>query len=148
MPADLSQAKGTAKPCFLTTQIEALQTGQDPALTEKHVKAMATMLFAGGAETVCQRSCRRNQLHNFRQTSSTLGNFMAAMILYPDCQRKAQEQIDEVIGVGRLPEFDDRESLPYVECLMQEVLRYYDHLFECIVILILLRRWNPTVPLG
>jgi hypothetical protein len=55
------------------------------------------------------------------------------MILYPECQRKAQEEIDKVIGIGRLPEFDDRESLPYVEWLMQEVLRCEDHLSESVI---------------
>lgn len=46
------------------------------------------------------------------------------MIFYPECQAKAQEEIDHVIGSKRLPEFEDRESLPYVECLMQEAFRY------------------------
>ncbi|KAG5639445.1 hypothetical protein H0H81_002316, partial [Sphagnurus paluster] len=36
----------------------------------------------------------------------------------------AQEEIDAVIGAQRLPEFHDREQLPYIECLLQEVLRY------------------------
>jgi hypothetical protein len=28
------------------------------------------------------------------------------------------------IGRDRLPEFSDRESLPYLECLLQETLRF------------------------
>lgn len=49
------------------------------------------------------------------------------MALHPDCQAKAQEELDGVIGSGRLPEFHDRDSLPYLECLIQETLRYIVH---------------------
>jgi Cytochrome P450 len=58
------------------------------------------------------------------QTWSTIMIFILTMTLFPDKQRRAQEEIDTVIGPSQLPEFSDRESLPYVECLMQEVLRY------------------------
>ena len=53
------------------------------------------------------------------------------MVLYPDVQAKAQAEIDAVIGSTRLPEFDDRPSLPYVEAILREMLR-----------------WKPTLPLG
>ena len=49
--------------------------------------------------------------------------FILAMTLFPDKQKKAQQEIDTVIGLNRLPEFSDRGSLPYVEALVQEVLR-------------------------
>ena len=45
------------------------------------------------------------------------------MVLHPECQSRAQEEIDFVIGPGRLPGFDDRSSLPYVEGVMQESFR-------------------------
>ncbi|KAG6826832.1 hypothetical protein H0H92_014250 [Tricholoma furcatifolium] len=38
---------------------------------------------------------------------------------------RVQEEIDQVIGSRRLTDFDDRGSLPYVENLVQEILRYY-----------------------
>jgi len=46
------------------------------------------------------------------------------MLLYPDCQARAREEIDAVIGLDRLPELSDRESLPYVESIVQEAFRY------------------------
>lgn len=52
------------------------------------------------------------------------------MVLYPECQAKAHEELDAVVGSGRLPEFYDRDSLPYLECLLQEVLRYVNHSTE------------------
>lgn len=39
-------------------------------------------------------------------------------------QRKAQEEIDRVIGAQRVPNFDDREKLPYVEAVWKESLRW------------------------
>jgi Cytochrome P450 len=46
------------------------------------------------------------------------------MILYPECQKRAREEIDAVVGLDRLPELSDRESLPYLESVVQEAFRY------------------------
>lgn len=46
------------------------------------------------------------------------------MTLNSDAQRKAQAEIDLVLGHDRLPEWSDRQSLPYVDALVNEVLRY------------------------
>lgn len=53
------------------------------------------------------------------------------MSLFPDIQKRAQDEIDDVIGCDRLPRFDDRSSLPYVEALVKEVFR-----------------WHAVVPMG
>lgn len=49
--------------------------------------------------------------------------FFLAMLKNPDKQRRAQEEIDLIIGPDRLPELADRDSLPYVRSLCTEVLR-------------------------
>ena len=46
------------------------------------------------------------------------------MTLYPDVQKKAQDEIDAVIGNDRLPDFDDRNKLPYIEAIIAELLRW------------------------
>lgn len=56
---------------------------------------------------------------------------MLAMALYPDVMRKAQAEIDAVVGRDRLPTFADREHLPYLRAMVKEVLR-----------------WRPVGPLG
>lgn len=38
---------------------------------------------------------------------SAMHCFFLAMTLYPDAQRKAQEEIDRVIGPHRMPNFDE-----------------------------------------
>ena len=57
------------------------------------------------------------------KTVSALGSFFLAMLLYPDIQRKAQIEVDRVVGRDRLPDFSDEPSLPYVTALVKEVLR-------------------------
>ena len=46
------------------------------------------------------------------KTVSSLLCFFLAMSLYPEVQKKAQEEIDRVIGPSRLPNAADREKLP------------------------------------
>ena len=46
------------------------------------------------------------------------------MVLYPDVMRKAQHEIDVVVGSGRLPTFADTPNLPYVRAIVMEVLRW------------------------
>lgn len=53
------------------------------------------------------------------------------MLLYPDIQRKAQDELDSVVGRERLPTFEDRLGLPFVDAICKEVLR-----------------WRPVSPLG
>ena len=55
--------------------------------------------------------------------------FLLAIVLHPKVQAKAQEEIDRVVGSGRLPGFDDRPNLPYIEAIYLETLR-----------------WRPVVP--
>lgn len=53
------------------------------------------------------------------------------MMIYPEVQRKAQEEIDRVVGNKRFPRVADRPNLPYMNALISEVLR-----------------WHPVSPLG
>ncbi|KAI0350839.1 O-methylsterigmatocystin oxidoreductase [Trametes cingulata] len=57
--------------------------------------------------------------------------FFLAMVQYPEAQKKAQEELDRVIGPERLPDFSDRDSLPYVNAVVKEIIR-----------------WHSVVPLG
>ncbi|PPR04944.1 hypothetical protein CVT26_012772 [Gymnopilus dilepis] len=57
-------------------------------------------------------------------TLTTVSHFILAMMLHPEAQRKAQEELDRVVGTERLPTFADRASLPYVESVFKESLRW------------------------
>jgi cytochrome P450 len=72
-------------------------------------------LYGGGADT----------------TVSSLSSFILAMMIYPDVQRRAQEEIDRVVGSHRLPQFEDLPNLPFVDAVAIEAIR-----------------WFPVVPMG
>jgi cytochrome P450 len=57
--------------------------------------------------------------------------FFLTMVLFPDVQRKAHEEIVSVIGTSRLPCARDRPLLPYVNAVLKETFR-----------------WHPPAPLG
>lgn len=49
---------------------------------------------------------------------------MLAMLMYPEAQSKAHKELDDVLGAGILPDFQDEESLPYISAIIKEVLRW------------------------
>jgi len=53
------------------------------------------------------------------------------MLLNPEAQTKAQDELDRVVGPNRLPDFSDQQDLPYIRAVCKEVLR-----------------WQPATPLG
>lgn len=46
------------------------------------------------------------------------------MSLYPDVQRKAQDELDRVVGSDRLPNFEDHDSLIYIQAIVLETMRW------------------------
>lgn len=67
----------------------------------------------------------------FLQTTTSLMVFTLAMVLHPYVWKRAQAEIDAVIGTDRLPDFSDRLALPYVDAIIRETVR-----------------WVPVVPLS
>jgi len=47
------------------------------------------------------------------------------MVLFPDVQKRIQAELDAVVGRKRLPNFEDRASLPYLEATIKESLRFH-----------------------
>ncbi|PVH96854.1 putative cytochrome P450 [Periconia macrospinosa] len=64
-------------------------------------------------------------------TSNTLIGFLCGVLLFPDVQRCAQDELDRVIGKHRLPCLEDQANLPYIRGCVKESLR-----------------WMPTTVLG
>ncbi|KAG6895729.1 hypothetical protein C0992_012999 [Termitomyces sp. T32_za158] len=105
-------AAGTAPISF----VSSLMAGKDVDHEEEFdIKWSALSLYAGGADT----------------TVSAIYSFFLAMALTPEVMRKAQAEIDSVVGSDRLPTLKDRQYLPYVDALTKEVFR-----------------WNVVAPLG
>ena len=47
------------------------------------------------------------------------------MTMYPDILKKAQSEIDSIVGHETLPTMRDREALPYVNAVCTELLRWH-----------------------
>ncbi|KAJ7672747.1 cytochrome P450 [Mycena rosella] len=107
--------EGTHTKSVVATLLEVNQVEGGSYQLEQVIRAFSATAYAGGADT----------------TVSSLGTFFYAMAVHPEIQQKAQSEIDNVIGTHRLPEFEDRPSLPYIEALYREVMR-----------------WKPVLPLG
>ena len=54
-----------------------------------------------------------------------------AIIAHPEIQKRAQDELDAVVGRSRAPTFADAPNLPYIVALVKESLR-----------------WRPPTPLG
>jgi len=65
------------------------------------------------------------------KTAATIHTFILAMVLYPDVQARARAELNQVVKHDKIPSLHDRDSLPYLEAVLREVLR-----------------WSPVVPLG
>lgn len=58
-------------------------------------------------------------------TWSTLMVCILNLLLHPEIQKKAREEVDRIVGTDRLPSFEDRDKLPYIEYIIQETTRWY-----------------------
>ncbi|KAF8630710.1 hypothetical protein AX15_002762 [Amanita polypyramis BW_CC] len=75
---------------------------------EDTIKWASGALYFGGADT----------------TVASVLSFILLMALHPDIQKRAQDEIDRVVGKDRLPTIEDHEDLVYVGALIKEVLRF------------------------
>ena len=76
---------------------------------ENYLKWLSAGILVGGTDT----------------SYGTLLSYFLAMVHNPEVQKKAQAEIDSVVGHGRLPSFEDRPHLPYVEGLVKEIYRCF-----------------------
>lgn len=65
------------------------------------------------------------------QTITVLTSAILGLLLYPETQKKAQAELDRVIGRNKSPEIRDLKSLPYINAIVKESMR-----------------WKPAVPVG
>lgn len=65
---------------------------------------------------------RRGPLGGAETSHAALSSFVAAMILYPEVQKRGQQELEK-FAPSRLPVFEDLPHMPYVRAIMLEVLR-------------------------
>ncbi|KAH8114914.1 cytochrome P450 [Phellopilus nigrolimitatus] len=76
---------------------------------EEDMKIFSTTIYNAGSDT----------------TKSSLTAFFMLMTLHPKVAQRAQEEIDTIIGMERLPTLDDRSNLPYIDCILKELFRVH-----------------------
>lgn len=52
--------------------------------------------------------------------------FSALIPAYPKIQKRAQEELDQVVGHDRLPTVEDEINLPYCHAIVKEVKTMFD----------------------
>ncbi|NWY05587.1 CP1A4 protein, partial [Nothoprocta ornata] len=60
----------------------------------------------------------------FDTVTSALSWSLLYVALYPDIQKKIQEELDQTVGQERRPRLSDRSSLPYLEAFILEMFRH------------------------
>ncbi|CAE6356947.1 unnamed protein product [Rhizoctonia solani] len=100
-------AAGTAAPSMLRNLLSDLAGKPKESLDieeeEDRIKWTTGTMFSAGSDT------------------AMLQVFVLAMTLHPEVQRKAQKELDSVLGENRLPELQDRSELPYIDYIIKEV---------------------------
>ena len=63
---------------------------------------------------------------SLRQTYSTLQAAFLALSRSPSALKRAQAELDAIVGPNRLPDFKDEASLVYVKATILEALRWHN----------------------
>ncbi|THH03981.1 hypothetical protein EW146_g10300 [Bondarzewia mesenterica] len=105
-------AEGEVRPSLASTLIE--DSGRHNLSHHENAWVAGTM-YAAGSET----------------TAGVMAWWMLAMVAYPETQKRAQAELDTVVGRSRLPTFADYRHLPYIQAIVKEALR-----------------WRPVDPVG
>ncbi|KAK3354060.1 cytochrome P450 [Lasiosphaeria hispida] len=99
-------ARGVARDCFAKHLIQE-QAGL--GMTDLEIAYTAGSPFSAGVET---------------SAGSISSFFLACARFGPQFIPRAQEELDRVVGPGRLPTFDDLPALEYVRAIASETLRW------------------------
>ncbi|KAF5363577.1 hypothetical protein D9756_000139 [Leucocoprinus leucothites] len=105
---------GSYNESFVSDHIHDTELATTEEEKEDILKWCAAALYIGGGDT----------------TVSVMTTFFLLMARHPDIQEQARKEIDSVLG-GDMATHNDRTSLPYVNAMIKEVLR-----------------WGPVAPLG
>jgi cytochrome P450 len=89
--------------------LEARETDPDTfgVLSERDFSFVPASLFGAGSDT----------------TASTLCSAILMLVTNPLVQAAAHAELDHIVGMTRLPTFEDEDNLPYLKALCNETLR-------------------------
>ncbi|KAK4934772.1 hypothetical protein LTR10_024049 [Elasticomyces elasticus] len=96
---------GTGKPCFCVDLVKAQETEK---FSDDLAGYTSGSLLEAGSDT----------------TAATLIGFIQAMVVFPEVQTKAQEEIDRVVGPDRMPTMEDAPNMQYIRGCVKESMRW------------------------
>ncbi|KAF5817584.1 putative oxidoreductase [Helianthus annuus] len=108
----LRKSKGTEDVNKRKTMIElllSLQETEPEYYTDAMIRSFVLVLLAAGSDT----------------SAGTMEWVMSLLLNHPQVLKKAQNEIDTVIGNNRLVDESDIPNLPYLRCIINETLRLY-----------------------
>lgn len=97
--------KGISPHCFC---VDMFKDQEKKGFTDDWASYVSGTLLEAGSDT----------------TASIFVAFILAMVAFPEVQRKAQEEIDRVVGSDRLPRMDDEPDMQYIRGVVKESLRF------------------------
>ncbi|XP_078517269.1 cytochrome P450 2G1-like isoform X3 [Lissotriton helveticus] len=83
---------------------------KEPWFSNENLVASTFNMFTAGTET----------------TTGSIQYSLLVMVKYPNIQSKVQQEIDDVVGPGRLPSIDDRLKMTYTNAVILEIQRFVD----------------------
>uniref|UniRef100_F7DQC8 Cytochrome P450 1A n=1 Tax=Ornithorhynchus anatinus TaxID=9258 RepID=F7DQC8_ORNAN len=89
-------------------QDKKLDENANVQLSDKKIVNVVLDLFGAGFDTI----------------TTSLSWSLMYLVKYPEVQKKIQEELDMVIGRGRMPRLSDRSLLPYTEAFILESFRH------------------------
>ncbi|KAF8219321.1 cytochrome P450 [Tricholoma matsutake] len=101
---------GDVTPSFLSYSLERMNENHDIAYQEEVIKGTAGTMYAAGSDT----------------TVSAIASCVLGLVTHPEVLKKAQAEIDAMVGLNQLPDFDDFDCLPYITAITKETLRWRD----------------------
>ena len=110
-------ATGRHRSSFVSRIVEKKTTStrqSNMTVPESDIKWAAMSIYGAGADSQVE----------------VLRSFVLGMIMFPEVQKKAQAELDHVVG-HRLPTWSDKDKLPYIMGVVQEAFR-----------------WSPIGPMG
>ncbi|KAK7460409.1 hypothetical protein VKT23_009130 [Stygiomarasmius scandens] len=81
--------------------------------------------FSEEMEPIIQHVCAVSYVAGADSTVALVLSSILALVRHPEVQKRAQVELDGVVGTKRLPDFQDRENLPYIDAILQETQRIY-----------------------
>ncbi|KAL0569906.1 hypothetical protein V5O48_012052 [Marasmius crinis-equi] len=106
---------GEGRPSLMARFLEENDEEGGDKVQESVIKGVCATGYGAGVDT----------------TAAVIETFFLAIAMHPDVQAKARNELELVVGKGRVPGYEERPNLPYIEAIIREVFR-----------------WVPPVPLS